>query len=92
MAMAQRVGKEAFLRQQRAILSRPDSRPLLSTVQVPTLIAVGDGDVRAPVAIAESMHQAISHTQLYVFWRCGHLPPLEEPEETTGVLRTWLRA
>lgn len=91
MAMAQRVGKEAFLRQQHAILTRPDSRPTLETIQVPTLIAVGEDDVRAPVAVAEAMHQAIPHSMLYVFWECGHLPPLEVPEEATGVLRTWLR-
>jgi pimeloyl-ACP methyl ester carboxylesterase len=92
MAMARRVGKAAFLRQQRAILGRADARPGLSHIRVPTLVAVGEDDVRTPVAIAEEIHRAIPHATLYVFWDCGHLPPLELPEETTQVLRAWLTA
>lgn len=90
MAMARRVGKEAFLRQQRAILGRSDARPGLSRIRVPTLVAVGEDDVRTPVAIAEEIQRAIPHATLYVFWDCGHLPPVELPEETAQVLRTWL--
>lgn len=90
MAMAQKVGKEAFLRQQKAILGRSDAREWLSTIRVPTLVGVGEDDVRSPVSIAEEIHQAIPHSTLYVFWECGHLPPLELPEETAQVLRTWL--
>jgi pimeloyl-ACP methyl ester carboxylesterase len=90
MAMARRVGKAAFMRQQRAILGRSDARSWLGGIRVPTLVAVGEDDVRTPVAIAEEIHQAIPHSMLHVFWDCGHLPPLEVPEETTQLLRTWL--
>jgi hypothetical protein len=48
--MAEQVGGEAFLRQQVAILGRPDSRPLLGSINVPTLVAVCDADVLTPVA------------------------------------------
>lgn len=44
-AMARRVGGAAFLRQQQAIPGRPDSRPLLPSIRIPTLVAVGDSDV-----------------------------------------------
>ena len=33
MTMAERVGREAFVRQQTAILKRPDSRPLLKSIK-----------------------------------------------------------
>lgn len=42
--MAERVGLEAFLRQQRSIMSRPDPLSDLKYVIVPTFIGVGDGD------------------------------------------------
>ena len=29
--------------------------------------------------------------RLHVFARCGHLPPMEVPQETTAVLRDWLQ-
>lgn len=91
-AMAKRVGGEAFLRQQHAILDRPDSRPLLPSIQVPTLIAVGDSDVLTPPADAEAMHRSIAGSSLHIFPACGHLPPMEMPEETSAVLRRWLLA
>ena len=50
IAMAQRVGRAAFLRQQQAILTRPDSRPTLAAIAVPTIVGVGDGDRLTPPA------------------------------------------
>lgn len=88
--MAERVGRDAFIRQQRAILSRPDSRPLLPRIAVPTLVAVGDGDRLTPPSESRSMHGAIAQARFHLFERCGHLPPLESPEETSAVLRAWL--
>lgn len=41
--MAEEVGAEAFLRQQQAIMARPDSRSGLSAITCPTLVLVGDG-------------------------------------------------
>ena len=48
MAMAERVGRAAFIRQQAAILNRPDSRPDLHRIEVPTLVAVGEADQLTP--------------------------------------------
>jgi len=91
-AMAQRVGREAFLRQQHAIMGRPDSRPDLARLSVPTLIGVGDSDVLTPPSVAEDMHRRIAGSELHVFTECGHLPALETPHETSAVLRRWLLA
>ena len=88
--MAKRVGGNAFLRQQHAILNRPDSRPLLPSIDVPTLIAVGDSDILTPPSDAEEMHRQIAGSSYYVFTACGHLPPMEAPEETSRLLRRWL--
>ncbi|KUM42461.1 alpha/beta fold hydrolase [Pseudomonas sp. EpS/L25] len=90
VAMGKAVGKEAFLRQQRAIIDRPDSRPTLATIQVPTLVVVGAQDQLTPPAEAELMHQGIQGSRLVVLDECGHLPPLELPERTTTLLREWL--
>ncbi len=91
-AMAARVGSEAFIRQQTAILGRPDSRPLLAGIAVPTLVAVGDSDATTPPRRAEEIHRGIAGSALHVFAHCGHLPPMELPAETTAVLRRWLTA
>ena len=90
--MAERVGGAAFLRQQEAILARPDSRPTLAGIAVPTLVAVGDSDVLTPPAEARIIHEGIRGSTLHVLETCGHLPALERPEESTALLRGWLGA
>lgn len=91
-AMAKRVGGDAFLRQQNAILKRPDSRSLLSSIRVPTLVGVGDSDILTPPSDADEIHRHIAGSTLHTFATCGHLPPMESPEETTAVLHRWLQA
>lgn len=91
-AMAQRVGGEAFVRQQTAILNRADSRPMLGGISIPTLVAVGDGDVLTPPQESVDMFRALPRPSFHLFHRCGHLPALEQPAETAQVLRRWLVA
>lgn len=91
-AMAERVGAEAFQRQQQAIMSRPDSRPLLPTLACPTLVLVGQEDALTPPAIAETMAQAIPNATLRVIPDCGHLSALEQPEAVTTALQEFLAA
>jgi pimeloyl-ACP methyl ester carboxylesterase len=88
--MAERVGGDAFLRQQKAILGRPDSRPLLASIHMPTLVAVGDSDELTPPEEAEVIRRGIADASYHVFGRCGHLPAMEHPSMTTALLRGWL--
>lgn len=89
-AMALRVGKDAYIRQQRAILGRIDSRPFLNVIKVPTLVAVGQQDAVTPHDDSFAIHAAIPHSQMHVFANCGHLPPIESPHETTILLKNWI--
>jgi len=89
-AMAARVGKAAFLRQQRAIMDRPDSRRHLGRIAVPTLIVVGRSDCITPVDHAREIHRAINGSSLHIIEHCGHLAALEEPAQISGLLRTWI--
>lgn len=91
-SMAREVGAEGYLRQQAAILGRPDSLPVLATIGVPTLIVVGEDDRLTPPAEAEAMHAGIAGATLHRFETCGHLPPLEQPARTSALMRDWLTA
>lgn len=90
-AMAQRVGAQAYRRQQTAILQRPDSRPLLAGIDVPTLVAVGEDDRLTPPAAAEEIHRGIAGSVLERIAQCGHLPTMEQPQIASALLRRWLQ-
>jgi pimeloyl-ACP methyl ester carboxylesterase len=90
-AMAERVGKDAFKRQQRAIMNRPDGRNDLSLIHCPTVIICGRQDSLTPLAGQVGMAAAIARAKLVVIEECGHLAPLEQPAAVSAVLRYWLQ-
>jgi len=90
LGMAERVGKDAFLRQQRAIMGRPDSRRDLGLIHCPTLVLCGRQDERTPLAASQEMAEKIPNASLVVIEDCGHLSSMERPRAVTAVLRYWL--
>ena len=88
--MAERIGVEAYLRQQNAILSRPDFRPLLPRIDCPTLVLCGREDVLTPLERHEEMVRLIPTARLAIIEQCGHLSTLERPYEVNVALRDWL--
>jgi len=88
--MATETGVEAFVREQRAIMARPDSRPDLGAIACPTLVIVGDGDELTPPALAEELAAGIRGARLVVVPGAGHLSTLERPDEVTTALVEWV--
>ena len=90
VAMAGRVGREAFLRQQAAIMARPDSRPDLVRIACPTLVLCGRQDALTPPAWHTEIAAGIADARLVVIEDCGHLAPMERPAAVTAALADWL--
>lgn len=89
--MMRETGPQAFIRQQRAIMGRIDSRPFLPGIEIPTLILVGEGDAITPPDIAREMAEMIEWASLVVIPDSGHTSTLEQPERVTQALRLWLQ-
>jgi pimeloyl-ACP methyl ester carboxylesterase len=89
--MAERVGIEAYVRQQRAIMSRPDSRADLRRVRAPSIVVCGRQDALTTLAQHKEMAALIPGAELVVIEECGHISSLERPEEVTVALRGWLK-
>jgi pimeloyl-ACP methyl ester carboxylesterase len=89
--IAQATGPEAFVRQETAIIGRPDSRPDLGAIRCPTLVLVGDADVLTPPDCAAEIAAGIEGARLVTVEHCGHLTALERPDEVTLALVEWLR-
>ncbi len=92
LGMAHAVGPEAFVRQEEAIIGRPDSRGDLPEIACPTLVLCGREDALTPLHLHEEMAALIPGSRLRVIERCGHLSTLERPEAVTAALRGWLTA
>lgn len=89
--MAAETGVEAFVRQQKAIMSRPDSRPLLANIRCPTLVLVGEGDELTPPDLAKEIAGGIAGARLTIVPDCGHLSTLEKPEAVNAAMADWLQ-
>jgi len=89
--MAQETGPEAFVRQQRAIMTRPDCRPQLASIRCPTLVLVGDGDQLTPPALSEEIAAGIAGARSVHVPDCGHLSTLEQPQAVNQALVEWLK-
>jgi pimeloyl-ACP methyl ester carboxylesterase len=76
----------------RALRDRPDARPGLGAIGVPTLVLVGRDDALTPVALSESLAAAIRGARLVVIEGAGHLSNLEQPSAFNAALRTFLDA
>lgn len=90
--MADSVGKDAFLRQQKAIMGRPDSRPGLSAIACPTLVLCGRQDALTPPELSEEIAGLIPGADLVQVDDCGHLATMERPAAVNAALRAWMTA
>ena len=86
--MTTRLGAEVFLRQ--SGLERVDGHDVLAAYRDPLLIVCGANDRITPLAISEQMHALAPHSRLLVLPDCGHLAPMEKPDEVSAALRQWL--
>ncbi|MGL4974959.1 MAG: alpha/beta fold hydrolase [Bosea sp. (in: a-proteobacteria)] len=89
--MAEACGPEVFIRQQQAIMKRPDSRPGLTAIKAPVLVLAGELDVITPPDHSVEIAGLIgSNATLKLLEGCGHLSTLEAPEEVNKALSEWL--
>lgn len=87
--MTARLGAEVFLRQ--SALERADGHGLLAAYHDPLLIICGANDRITPLAVSEEMHALVPHSTLVVIPECGHLAPMEKPDDVSQALRAWLQ-
>jgi pimeloyl-ACP methyl ester carboxylesterase len=84
--MSHSVGVEAYLRQQEAIIARPDSRPTMATIRVPATVIVGEGDRLTPPELSAEIASGIVGAELVSVSDAGHMSTLENPEAVTLAL------
>ena len=90
-AETEALGKEAYKKQQRAIMRRRDSLPYLAGIKVPTLIIGGKGDKITPVSLLYELRDGIADARMVMIDRAGHLSPKENPDAYAAAVMSFLK-
>lgn len=90
MTMALDLGPQVFALQSRALRDRADRQATLAAFEGPALVLMGAEDRLCPRERHDLMHALMPQSRLVIVDGAGHLPPLEQPVETTAALSRWL--
>lgn len=90
--MFDRKSPAIYRAQVNALLARPDATPVLASIRCPTLVLCGREDTWSPVAQHEEIAARIAGSKLVTIERCGHMAPMERPQEVTAMLDQWFAA
>lgn len=88
--MFERKSAGRFARQQNALLTRPDGRPVLASLTLPCLLLCGRQDGWAGVAQHEAMQALAPHARLSVIEDAGHMVLMERPQATSHAITQFL--
>ncbi len=73
-----------------ALMTRPDSTPMLRSLRIPVQIIVGAEDALTPPALSEQMHKDIPGSELVVIPGAGHMSNMEQPDAFNDALGRFL--
>lgn len=89
-AMVRRAGAERFLRQQAAVMERPEAHAALASIRVPVLVMAGRDDRIVAPAFGEETARAIPGAAFRLLARCGHIAAVERADAVSALLCDWL--
>lgn len=73
----------------RAMAARPDSFDVLTGLDVPALVVVGEEDALTPPESSRAMADALPNSELVVIAGAGHMTPLEAPGALSDAVLSW---
>jgi pimeloyl-ACP methyl ester carboxylesterase len=83
--------RPATIRAAGHIGAETDLRPVLPTIDVPTLVLHGGADAPSPLANAEALHAATPPPQRVVLPKLGHACVVEDPEACAAEIRRYVK-
>ena len=89
-AMMRENIRPATIRAAGHVGAETDLRPMLPTIDVPTLVLHGEADARSPLTNAEALHAAIPSSELVVLPRLGHACLVEDPGACAAEIRRFV--
>ena len=88
--MVLKSGAEVHERQIMALVNRPNATTYLHAIDCPTLLITGNQDRWSPVAQHQEILKLMPRACLKLVNNAGHFMPIEQPEETSQIIKQWL--
>lgn len=85
------AGAAQLIRQNRALMQRPDARLHLGRLACPVLVLCGDSDRLTPPPASREIAALLPQAELHWLRDCGHMLTMEKPAEVNALLVDWLR-
>ncbi|MBI5278539.1 MAG: alpha/beta fold hydrolase [Burkholderiales bacterium] len=83
------AGAEQLIRQNRAVIVRPDARVHLGGVRCPTLVMCGDADQLTPSVCSQEIASLVAGARFVQVPQCGHMLTMEQPDAVNREVRQW---
>lgn len=84
------AGADHLVRQNRAVIHRPDARVQLPKVTCPVLVVCGAADQLTPPECSAEIAALVPGAEHHLLPDSGHMLTMEQPEEVTRLLVQWL--
>jgi pimeloyl-ACP methyl ester carboxylesterase len=81
VAMMVRVGATTYAKQYFAMMERQDHQRILPTIRIPTQVIHGAKDRLSSTRMSAKIHAAVPGSKFHIIPDCGHLPPIEAPQQ-----------
>lgn len=91
LAFVLQAGAQQLIRQNRAVIARPDAREHLPRLRCPVLVMCGEDDQLTPPEKSRQIAALAPQARLVMVPRCGHMLTMERPDVVNPVLREWLQ-
>ena len=85
-----RAGSSQLIRQNRAVIARPDARRHLPELRCPTLVMCGTADQLTPPECSQEIAALVPGARLVMLEDCGHMLTMEQPARVSEELAGWL--
>lgn len=84
------AGAQQLIRQNRAVILRPDARLHLPQLACPTLVVCGEADQLTPPECSREIASLVPGADFTLLADCGHMLTMEQPETVNERLLQWL--
>ncbi len=90
LSLVMRAGAAQLVRQNRAVIARPDARVHLPALRCPVLVVTGAADALTPPDCAREIAALVPQAELHLLPGSGHMLTMEQPAAVNALLLEWL--